>query len=58
MGNSQTEDAVFIGSVKGLVLDSKGMLQWNIILSDVMYIPNGRYNLISVTKIMKQGWKL
>jgi hypothetical protein len=22
-----------------------------------MYIPNGRYNLISVTKIMKQGWK-
>jgi hypothetical protein len=22
-----------------------------------MYIPNGRYNLISVTKIMKQAWK-
>jgi hypothetical protein len=39
-------------------MDSNGKLQGNIILSDVMYIPNGRYNLISVTKIMKQGWKL
>jgi hypothetical protein len=39
-------------------LDSKGKSQGNIILSDVTYSPNGRYNLISVTKIMKQGWKL
>ena len=58
MGNGQKEDAVLKGSVKGEVLDSKGKSQGNIILSDVMYIPNGRYNLISVTKIMKQGWKL
>jgi hypothetical protein len=39
--------------VKGIVMDSNGKLQGNIILSNVMYIPNGRYNLISVTKIMK-----
>jgi hypothetical protein len=55
MGNGQKEDAVFKGSVKGVAMDSNGKLQGNIILSDVMYIPNGRYNLISVTKIMKQG---
>jgi hypothetical protein len=58
MGNGQKEDAVFKGSVKGVAMDSNGKLQVNIILSDVMYIPNGRYNLISITKIMKQGWKL
>jgi hypothetical protein len=58
MGYGQKEDAVFQQSVKGLVMDSNGKSQGNIILSNVMYIPNGRYNLISVTKIMKQGWKL
>jgi hypothetical protein len=50
MGNGQKEDAVLKGNVRGEVLDSKGKSQGNIILSDVMYIPNGRYNLISVTK--------
>jgi hypothetical protein len=58
MGNGQKEEAVLKGNVRGEVFDSRGKSQGNIILSDVMYIPNGRYNLISIMKIMKQGWKL
>ena len=29
-----------------------------IIMQDVMYVPDGRYNLFSITKMIKGGWKL
>jgi hypothetical protein len=34
------------------------MNQGNIVLLDVMFLPNGKYNFISITKVMKNGWKL
>jgi hypothetical protein len=35
-----------------------GKLQGLIDLSDVMYLKNGQYNLLSLTKVMSSGWKL
>jgi hypothetical protein len=46
------------GKVTGTVKNCEGGIQGNITLSDVMILPNGRYNLISITKVMQSGWKL
>jgi hypothetical protein len=44
--------------VTEMVKNFEGGIQGNIILSDVVFLPNGRYNLISITKVMQSGWKL
>jgi hypothetical protein len=41
-----------------MVKNFEGGIQGNITLSDVVFLPNGRYNLISITKVMQSGWKL
>jgi hypothetical protein len=58
MGNGKKEKVTKIGKIEGSAKDKDGINQGNIILSDVMFLPNGKYNLISVTKVMKNGWKL
>jgi hypothetical protein len=52
------EKVTKIGKVEGISKDKDGINQGNIISSDVMFLPNGKYNLISETKVMKNGWKL
>ena len=29
-----------------------------VMIRDVMYVPNGRYNIFSITKMLKAGWQL
>jgi hypothetical protein len=58
MGNGKKEKFTKIGKVEGIAKDKDGINQGNIILLDVMFLPNGKYNLISVTKVMENGWKL
>jgi hypothetical protein len=58
MGNGKKEKVIKIGKIKGIAKDKDGINQGNIILSDVMFLPNGKYNLINVTKVIKNGWKL
>jgi hypothetical protein len=55
MGNGKKEKVTKIGKVEGIAKDKDGINQGIIILLDVMFLPNGNYNLISV---MKNGWKL
>jgi hypothetical protein len=58
MGNGKREKVTKIGKVEGIAKDEDGINQGNIILLDVMFLSNGKYNLISITKVMKNGWKL
>ena len=58
MGNGNRESATKVGSVEGVAIDSDGNRQGRITLSEVLYLPNGKYNLLSVTKVMKSGWML
>jgi hypothetical protein len=58
MGNGNKEKVTTIGTVKGNSINKNGKIQGSIDLSGVMYLKNGRYNLLSVTKIMNSGWKL
>jgi hypothetical protein len=58
MGNVKVGKVPEIGKVKGIANDKYGINQGNIVLLDVMFLPNGKYILISVTKVMKNGWKL
>jgi hypothetical protein len=55
MGNGSREYATKYGDVEGLSVDNKGNKQGRIKLSEVLYLPNGKYNLLSVTKVMKSG---
>jgi predicted metal-dependent hydrolase len=47
-----------IGKVKGNAINKNGKFQGLIDLSSVMYLKNGWYNLLSVTKMMNCGLKL
>jgi hypothetical protein len=58
MGNGNKEKVTTIGTVKGNAINKNRKLQGSIDLSGVMYLKNGRYNLLSVTKIMNSGCKL
>jgi hypothetical protein len=58
MGNGNEEKVTTIGTVKGNAINKNGKLQGSIDLSGIMNLKNGRYNLLSVTKIMNSGWKL
>jgi hypothetical protein len=55
MGNGKKEKVTKIGKVEGIAKDKDGTNQGNMILLDIMILPNGKYNLISVTKVMKNG---
>ena len=58
MGNGKKENVAKSGTVFGTSKDQEGNSLGNISLSGIMYLPNGKYNLISITKVMKNGWKL
>jgi hypothetical protein len=58
MGKGKKEKLKKIGKVKGISKDKDGRNQSNIFVSIVMLSPNVKYNLISITKEMKNGWKL
>jgi Zinc knuckle len=58
MGNGQKEEFSKIGTVFGTAINKMGDSQGQISLTDVMYLLTGKYNLVSVTKVMQKGWKL
>jgi hypothetical protein len=53
MGNGKKEKVTKIGKVEGIAKDKDGINHGNIVLSDVMLLPNGKYNLVSVTMVIK-----
>jgi hypothetical protein len=57
-GKWKKEEVMKISKVTSIVKNCEGGIQGNITLSDVMFLPNGQYNLISITKVIQSGWKL
>lgn len=47
-----------IGNIKGMIVNKCGQHVGKAMLTDVTYLPHGWFNLFSVTKLQKEGWKL
>ena len=47
-----------IGKLHGKVFDKFGMEKEKATISEIMYTPNSRFNLFSMTKRMQDGWIL
>ena len=58
MGNGTVEEATINGSIYGTVITENNAANQSIKLSNVRYLEKGKYNLLSVTQILKEGWKL
>jgi hypothetical protein len=58
MGNGEKEKVVKSWCIKGIVKDKDNKNQGRMSLCKVVYLPKGKYNLFSVTKVMRSGWKL
>jgi hypothetical protein len=57
-GKWPKEKVTKIGKVTGIVKNCEYGIQGNITLPDVMFLSNGHYNLIIITKVIQSGWKL
>jgi len=58
MGNGACETAAKIADLGGVMCDKHGTEKGYAVMKDVTLLPNGKYNLFSLTKMMKNGWKL
>ena len=47
-----------IGEIKGTVINKNGKALINIILQDVVYMLQSQLNLLSLTKLIRNRWKL
>ena len=58
MGNGHVEKASVVGDIFGTVCDKHGEQLGPVSMADVAVIPKLAYNMFSMTKMMRQGWKL
>jgi hypothetical protein len=58
MGNGDIEKGTKTGKLVGMAYNKNDKEQGTISLTDVMYLPNGKYNLLSLYQVMRLGWKL
>ena len=58
VGNGVTESAGIIGDLRGVMCDTHGNELMEATMTDVTVLPNGGFNLFSVTKLQKAGWLL
>ena len=58
MGNGKEESALEIADIVGTICDRHGNEIATGKLSDVTVLPTGKYNLFSVTQMLKKGWEL
>jgi hypothetical protein len=58
MANGSSEDATVIGNISGRVCDKNGNVLNDAKTNDVTHLPEGKYNLFSITKLQNEGWIL
>ena len=58
MGNKQAEKSVAIGDILCMVCDNLGNQVMGALIKDVALVPDCTFNLFSISKHLKQGWKL
>ena len=58
MGNKAVESAAKIGDIPVVPCDKHGNESDRTMMTDVAVVPECGYNLFSITKLLKLGWKL
>ena len=58
MGNKQIEKSVTVGVIPCIMCDNQGHHVMHGTMKDVVFIPDCTFNLFSISKRLKQGWKL
>jgi len=58
VGNGQKMQPATVGDIKGTITSKEGVALMNVTLKNVLHTPTSQYNLLSVTKLMSEGWKL
>ena len=58
MGNNAVEQPKDVGQLAGMVCNKFGNQLNRVTIHDVAVIPSAGYNLFSISKMLKQGWKL
>ena len=56
VGSGQQLSARKIGNINGLICDQYGQAVHDGKLTNVMRIPNSKYNLLSLIQLLKDGW--
>jgi hypothetical protein len=56
MGNGDSESATVIGTLPGTVCDQYGNELNKVAIENVSYLPNGTFNLFSLTQMILKGW--
>ena len=58
MGNGDAEGPSMIGNISGTICDQFGNERQQVCIKRVRVLPNGKYNLFSITKRIANGWTL
>ena len=58
VGNGKKEVTNMNGSINRLIIDKKGMEVGRATLTDFAYSPLMKFNLCSLSRLMKNGWKM
>ena len=58
VGNGKREATSMHGSIKGQMTDKKGMKLGRATLTEVAYSPSMKFNSCSLSRLMKNGWKI
>ena len=57
-GHGEETKPKMIGGISGTVCDKEGNELGNVRLNKVKYMPEGNFNLFSITRRLKEGWQL
>ena len=58
MGNKEVDQVTKVGDIRGTLCNQYGQSLKETTLTDVACVPTGGLNLLSISRILKQGWKL
>ena len=58
MGNGDNESGSKVCNIGGTICNKYGVELGNATVRDVVLLPNGKFNLFSLTEMMKDGWVL
>ncbi len=58
VGNGSNEQAGCIGDIKGVVCDKNGNQLKETVMCEVTHLSTGKFNLFSLSRMIKLGWKM
>ena len=58
MGNKQVEKSIAIRDIPSMICDNQGVQIVKVTMKDVVFVLDCTFNLLSISKQLKQGWKL